>query len=49
MLGGRLLSYHNLRFMENLMEQIRQALREGSFPDFLTTFESTYKEASINE
>jgi len=49
MLGGRLLSYHNLRFMEHLMEQIRQALREGSFPSFLATFESTYKEASINE
>ncbi len=49
MLSGRLLSYHNLRFMEHLMEQIRQALREESFSAFLTMFESTYKEASINE
>jgi queuine tRNA-ribosyltransferase len=49
MLGGRLLSYHNLRFMERLMERIRQSLREGRFPSFLAQFEATYKEASINE
>lgn len=48
MLAGRLMSYHNLRFMERLMEDIRLAIKEGRFLEFQGLFEQTYKEGSIN-
>ena len=32
--GIRLTSYHNLHFLLNLMEQVRQAIREDRLGDF---------------
>lgn len=48
MLAGRLMSYHNLHFMEKLMQGIRSALKEDRFLEFQELFEQTYKEGSIN-
>ena len=34
MLGGRLLSYHNLYYLTHLMEQIKEAIREDRLLEF---------------
>lgn len=41
-MGGRLLSIHNIRFLERLSEQIRQAIREDRFTDFKNEFLKNY-------
>ncbi len=38
LLGLRLATWHNLHFLLNLMEQVRQALREDRLPEFRTEF-----------
>ncbi|RNF40958.1 tRNA guanosine(34) transglycosylase Tgt [Planococcus salinus] len=40
--GLRLTSYHNLRFLLNLMEQVRQAIREDRLGDFREEFFEAY-------
>jgi queuine tRNA-ribosyltransferase len=49
MLAGRLMSYHNLRFMERLMEQTRQAILADRFLEFQRSFAAIYQEKSINQ
>lgn len=41
-LGARLLSLHNLHFLLNLMEQVRQAIREDRLLDFRNEFFAKY-------
>jgi queuine tRNA-ribosyltransferase len=41
-LGLRLCSYHNLHFLLNLMEQVRQAIRDDRLLDFRAEFFETY-------
>ena len=40
--GIRLTSYHNLHFLMNLMEQVRQAIREDRLVDFKEEFFEQY-------
>ncbi len=40
--GIRLTSYHNLHFLLNLMEQVRQAIREDRLGDFSEEFFEQY-------
>ncbi|MEG2561306.1 MAG: tRNA guanosine(34) transglycosylase Tgt [Clostridia bacterium] len=42
-LGGVLLSIHNIRFLTKLMEDIRQSIWEDRFGDFYKDFVSKYK------
>ena len=42
-LGGKLLSIHNIRFLTKLMEDIRQAIMEDRFGDFYREFTARYK------
>lgn len=42
-LGGKLLSIHNIRFLTRLMEDIRQAIMEDRFGDFYREFTAIYK------
>ncbi|MBN2504087.1 MAG: tRNA-guanine transglycosylase, partial [Bacilli bacterium] len=44
-LGLRLITYHNLFFLKNLMHQIRQAINEDRFLDFKREFMSKYYDA----
>lgn len=37
-LGGRLLSIHNVRFLQRLMAKIRQAIADGRYPEFKKEF-----------
>jgi queuine tRNA-ribosyltransferase len=46
MLGGRLISIHNIRFLMNLMTNIRQAIREDRFLEYKDAF---YKEYGLDE
>jgi queuine tRNA-ribosyltransferase len=41
--GYRLASYHNLYFLQNLLNQARQAIKEGKFKKFLNDFKKNYK------
>ncbi len=41
-LGARLLSLHNIKFLTNLMEQIKQAIREDRLLDFKDEFLKKY-------
>ncbi len=42
-MGGRLLSLHNIRFLERLAADIRQAILEDRYEDFRKEFMSQYK------
>lgn len=42
-LGGKLLSIHNIRFLTHLMEDIRTAIMEDRFGDFYKEFTARYK------
>ena len=42
-LGGELLSIHNIRFLTKLMEDIRTAIMEDRFLDFYNEFTSKYE------
>ena len=42
-LGGKLLSIHNISFLTKLMEDIRQAIMEDRFGDFYREFTARYK------
>jgi len=42
-LGQRLLSIHNLAFLHNLMDRMREAIRQDKFEEFRKGFYSTYK------
>ena len=43
-LGARLLSKHNLRFLIKLMSDIRQSIKEDRFLDFRKEFYEKYKD-----
>ena len=43
LLAYRLMTIHNLSFMQNLMNQIRQAILNGTFASFKDSFLSNYK------
>ena len=43
MLGGQLLSYHNLSFLLQLVRRARQSILDGAFPTFLKEFREVYK------
>ena len=43
MLGGMLLSLHNIYFYQNMMKEIRKAIEENSFDEYSTKFLSRYK------
>jgi len=45
-LGARLISYHNLRFLIKLMEDVQQAIREDRLLDFREEFMSEYRKGS---
>ena len=40
--AGRLASYHNLRFLIRMMEEIRQAIAEDRFLDYRREFYERY-------
>ena len=42
-LGARLLSIHNIHFLTNLMEEIKQAIRENRFKEFKEEYLKNYK------
>lgn len=42
-LGGRLLSIHNIRFLIRLTEEIRQAIKENKFNEYKDMFISNYR------
>ena len=42
-LGGRLLSIHNIRFLIKLTEEIRQAIKENKFNEYKDSFISNYR------
>ena len=42
-LGARLLSIHNIHFLTNLMEEIKQAIREDRFKQFKEDYLKNYK------
>lgn len=42
-LGGKLLSIHNIRFLTRLMEEVRQAIMEDRFCEYREEFLSKYK------
>ena len=42
MLGGMLLSLHNIYFYQNLMNNIREAISTGTFEEFKNTFLKKY-------
>jgi len=42
MLGLRLATWHNLRFLLKLMEDVRQAIRDDSLGDFRNMFFEKY-------
>ena len=41
-LGARLLSMHNLRFLVHLMEQVRESIEQDRFSEFREEFYSKY-------
>lgn len=41
-LGGRLVSYHNIKFYINLMKRIREYIKKGKYGDFLKETKATY-------
>lgn len=42
-LGGKLLSIHNIRFLTRMMEEVRSAIMEDRFTEYYNEFVSTYK------
>ena len=43
MLAYRLISIHNIHFLNNLMEELRQAIREERYPVFREEFFANYQ------
>lgn len=43
MLAYRLISIHNIHFLNNLMEELRQAIREDRYPAFREEFFANYQ------
>ena len=43
LLAHRLLSYHNVYFLSQIMEEIRKAIEEGRFMDYYQEFLEKYK------
>jgi queuine tRNA-ribosyltransferase len=44
MLGGQLLSLHNMAYYQQLMKRMRQAIVEQRFGQFVTQFRATYRD-----
>ncbi|MGZ8381246.1 MAG: tRNA guanosine(34) transglycosylase Tgt [Nitrospira sp.] len=47
MLGARLNTIHNLWYFSELMRQIREALREGTFPEFRDAFYRNHTQQAV--
>ncbi len=47
MLGGRLLSIHNIRFLTRLTEELRDAIKEGKVLEYKENFLKNYKEKNL--
>ena len=43
MMGGMLISLHNISFLTGLMRRMRQAILEGGFSEFAEEFYAKYK------
>jgi queuine tRNA-ribosyltransferase len=41
-LGGRMLSLHNIRFLQRLTDKIKEAIWEDRYGDFVKEFRSNY-------
>ena len=41
--GFRLVSYHNLHFLQRLMEFAKEAIRKGKLPEFIKEFKKRQK------
>ena len=41
-LGGRMLSLHNIRFLQRLTQKIKQAIMEDRYLDFVQEFRKNY-------
>ena len=42
MLGGRLLSIHNIRFLIRLTEELREAIKNDKFMEYKNSFINNY-------
>ncbi|MFS8666131.1 MAG: tRNA-guanine transglycosylase, partial [Limnochordales bacterium] len=47
-LALRLATWHNLAFLHRLMEEMRAAIRQGTFPAFRTEFLRMYRRAGTS-
>lgn len=47
-LGGRLLSIHNIRFLIKMMEEIRESIKDNNFNKYKEDFINKYKNAKID-
>ncbi len=48
MLGSILLTWHNLRFYQNLMQELRDAITAGSLKEYANNFRATYALGDID-
>ncbi len=48
-LGGHLVTYHNLYFLKQVMEEIKSGLREGTFEERKTEFFRRYNRGQVQE
>ena len=49
LLGGRLLSVHNIRFLVRLCEEMREAIKEDRLLEYRDNFKSKYKDKEFDE
>ncbi len=47
MISGMLLSWHNIQFFQDLMAEMRSAIRAGRFEQFRAAFEARYRQGDI--
>lgn len=47
--GFRLASYHNLYFLQNLIEKAKEAIKKKSYKEFIEKFKSEYKDYIYNK
>jgi len=43
--GYRLATFHNLYYLQKLMNQVRESIKKGKFKEFKTKIEKLYKKA----
>lgn len=49
LLGGRLLSIHNIRFLVKLCEEMREAIKEDKLLEYRDNFKAKYKDKEFDE